>query len=77
VMLHKTVKTNGTESMVMVPSVAVPVHGALKFAPGGYHLMCMQPAAAMRPGKTVAVTLDFAGGGSVSAAFPVRNAAGK
>jgi periplasmic copper chaperone A len=76
-MLHKSVRKNGTESMVVVPSVAVPAHGALKFAPGGYHLMCMQPAAAMRPGKTVAVTLDFGGGGSLSASFPVKNAAGK
>jgi periplasmic copper chaperone A len=50
---------------------------AVRFAPGGYHLMCMQPAAAMRPGKTVAVTLDFAGGETLSAPFPVRNATGK
>jgi periplasmic copper chaperone A len=75
-MLHKSVTKDGTESMVMVPKVAVPAHGSLKFAPGGYHLMCMQPAAAMRPGKTVPVTLEFAGGKSLEANFPVRNATG-
>jgi periplasmic copper chaperone A len=76
-MLHKSVRKNGTESMVMVPSVAVPAHGSLQFAPGGYHLMCMQPAPAMRPGQAVSVTLEFAGGGSLAASFPVHNATGK
>jgi copper(I)-binding protein len=76
-MLHKSIHKNGIERMVMVPSVAVPAHGKLRFAPGGYHLMCMRPAAAMRPGKTVSVTLKFAGGDSLTAPFPVRNAIGK
>jgi periplasmic copper chaperone A len=76
-MLHKSVRKNGTESMVMVPSVAVPGHGSVRFAPGGYHLMCMNPATAMRPGKTVPVTLKFAGGATLTAPFPVRNATGK
>jgi periplasmic copper chaperone A len=77
VMLHKSVSENGTERMIMVPSVAVPPHGTLQFAPGGYHLMCMSPAAAMRPGQSVAVTLNFAGGASLTAQFPVRGATGK
>jgi hypothetical protein len=77
VMLHRSVTENGIDRMVMVPSVTVPPHGSLKFAPGGYHLMCMQPTAAMQPGKTVAVTLKFSGGGSLSAPFPVRGATGK
>ncbi len=76
-MLHKSVRKNGTESMVMVPSVAVPAHGSVKFAPGGYHLMCMKPTAEMQHGKTVPVTLKFAGGNSLEAEFPVRNAIGK
>jgi periplasmic copper chaperone A len=76
-MLHKSVRKNGTESMVMVPSVAVPAHGKLRFAPGGFHLMCMKPTNAMQRGKTVPVTLEFADGKSLSASFPVRNATGK
>lgn len=76
-MLHKSIHQNGTERMVMVPSVAVPAHGSLRFAPGGYHLMCTQPTALMRRGKMVSVTLKFAGGTSLTAPFPVRNATGK
>jgi copper(I)-binding protein len=49
----------------------------LKFAPGGYHLMCMQPSADIKPGKTVSVTLTFANGSSVTAPFAVRSASGQ
>lgn len=61
--------------MLPVASVAVPPGGTISFAPGGYHLMCMQPR--MTPGTSVDVTLTFRGGRTVSAAFPVYGAAGK
>ena len=76
-MLHKSVSRNGEESMVMVPSVAIPAHGKVQFAPGGYHLMCMSPGPAMTPGKSVPVTLRLANGETLSASFPVRGATGK
>ena len=76
-MLHRSVDQGGQERMVEVASVPVPAHGKVSFAPGGYHLMCMSPAAAMRPGQSVPVTLRFAGGESLTASFPVRNATGK
>ncbi len=76
-MLHRSVDQGGQERMVEVASVPVPAHGKLSFMPGGYHLMCMSPAAAMRPGQSVPVTLRFAGGKSLTASFPVRNATGK
>jgi periplasmic copper chaperone A len=76
-MLHQSVTKNGVEQMIMVPKVAIPAHGTLQFSPGGYHLMCMSPAAAMRPGQSVPVTLQFEGGASLSADFPVRGATGR
>jgi len=76
-MLHQSVTKNGVEQMIMVPKVAVPAHGTLRFAPGGYHLMCMSPAAALRPGQSVPVTLRFAGGETMGVNFPVRGATGK
>jgi periplasmic copper chaperone A len=76
-MLHKSVSENGVDRMVMVPSVAVPAHGKVAFAPGGYHLMCMSPTPLMRPGQSVAVTLRLANGETVSADFPVRGATGE
>jgi periplasmic copper chaperone A len=76
-MLHQSIDQGGQERMVMVNSVPVPAQGKVSFAPGGYHLMCMSPTTAMRPGQSVPVTLRFADGGTLTARFPVRNATGK
>jgi periplasmic copper chaperone A len=76
-MLHKSVHENGEERMVMVKSIHVAAHGAVTFAPGGYHLMCMSPTDAVSPGHAVPVTLQFADGATVTANFPVRGATGK
>lgn len=76
-MLHRSVDQGGQERMVEVANVPVPAQGKVSFMPGGYHLMCMSPAAAMRPGQSVPVTLRFAGGELLTASFPVRNATGK
>lgn len=75
-MLHRSVNANGQERMEMVDSVPVPAHGEVKFAPGGYHLMCMSPTAAVARGGSVSVTLRFKDGGSLAASFPVRGATG-
>lgn len=74
-MVHRSETSDGADRMVPVMSVAVPPGGTLAFAPGGYHLMCMQPH--MKPGESVPVTLTFKGGQTVSAAFPVFGPAGK
>jgi periplasmic copper chaperone A len=74
-MLHKSERSGGMERMVMVDSVEVPPGGTLAFAPGGYHLMCMQPA--LKPGTPAPVTLQFADGSVLKADFAVRSAAGK
>ena len=73
-MLHQSKQVNGVEKMLMVNSIKVPAHGSVTFAPGGYHLMCMKPTAAMQVGQSVQVTLSFAGGDKVSAPFPVKGA---
>ncbi len=75
-MLHRSFNDNGQERMEMVDSVAVPAHGEVTFAPGGYHLMCMSPTAAAAPGRSVPVTLRFEDGGSLVASFPVRGPTG-
>ncbi len=68
-MLHRTESNGGTERMVMLETVTVPAGGTLAFAPGGYHLMCMQPR--MKPGLSVPVTLTFRDGREVTASFRV------
>lgn len=77
IMLHQTTSTGGMAGMQHVPRVDVPSGGSASFAPGGYHLMCMQPGTAMKPGGAVPVTLLFQGGAKLTANFAVKNAAGK
>jgi copper(I)-binding protein len=71
-MLHKSQDDSGMAMMMDVPSVTVPAHGSVNFAPGGYHLMCMSPV--MKVGDKVAVTLTLQGGGSIATTVPVYGA---
>ncbi|HEV2562373.1 MAG TPA: copper chaperone PCu(A)C [Rhizomicrobium sp.] len=74
-MLHKSETSGGMGMMDMVMSVSVPAHGVVKFAPGGYHLMCDAPS--MKPGGSVPVTLEFADGTRLDVEFAVKNAKGQ
>jgi copper(I)-binding protein len=76
-MLHRSISENGTARMEMVASVVVPAHGTVTFSPGGYHLMCMAPTAAIAPGQSMPVSLRFSDGTSLSANFPVYGAKGQ
>ena len=76
-MLHQSMDKSGMAEMKMVAAITVPAHGSVTFQPGGYHLMCMSPSAAMRPGTHVPVSLTFNDGSSVTADFPVYGAKGK
>lgn len=76
-MLHKSETTGGMAGMGMVGTLPVPAGGSISFAPGGYHLMCMDAQPVLKPGASVKVTLLFQDGGRLTADFAVRNAAGK
>ncbi len=76
-MPHQSLVENNTAQMKMVHNIAVPAHGAVTFRPGGYHLMCMSPAAAITPGQSVPVTLQFQDGSALIVTFPVYGAKGK
>ena len=73
-MLHRSVQQNGKDTMQMVSALSIPAHGEVKLAPGGYHLMLMNPKHPIKPGDTVHVTLHFAGGETIQDAWPVRPA---
>ena len=75
-MLHQSKEVNGVEKMLPVKSVTVKPHGTLSFAPGGYHVMCMKPQSSMVIGKSVPMTLKFAGGETLTAQFPVKGPGG-
>lgn len=72
VMLHETLKNSGVATMGEVEGVVIPAHSELHFAPGGYHIMLMNPKHTIRPGASIPIVLRFAGGGRVTAHFIVR-----
>jgi copper(I)-binding protein len=76
-MLHKSETMGGMAHMSDESAIDVPAKGTLSFAPGGYHVMCMSPSAAVKPGGTVTMTLRFGDGTSLTAPFAVRNASGR
>jgi periplasmic copper chaperone A len=76
-MLHRSKEMGGMSSMEDVSSVPVPTGGEIRFMPGGYHLMCMDPTRAITPGASVPVTLQFSDKMEATANFTVKNAQGK
>ncbi len=77
VMLHQSHSENGTAHMDPVSQVVVPARGEVKFQPGGYHLMCMNPSAAMKPGAQVPVTIRFEDKREITKPFTVRGPQGQ
>jgi copper(I)-binding protein len=71
-MLHETQDDSGMAMMMSMPTVTVPAHGSVSFAPGGYHLMCMAPK--MKVGESVPVTLNFQDGSTLPVTMPVYGA---
>lgn len=74
VSFHQTHMKNGVSEMTAASALTVAPQSSLRFEPGGYHLMLMQPKQALHPGDHVRITLRFAGGQSFEALFDVRAA---
>jgi copper(I)-binding protein len=77
-MLHHSRLAHGDSTMEMVDHLDIPAHGRVKLAPGGYHLMLSHAKRSIKPGDTVKITLDLAGGARLQTDFPVlpANASG-
>jgi len=71
VMLHRSLLAHSDSRMEMVDHLDIPAHGSVKLTPGDYHLMLSQATRAIKPGDTVKMTLEFAGGATLQADFPV------
>ncbi len=76
-MLHQSLKKGGMSHMEHVHHIEIPAGQELKFEPGSYHLMCMKPTEAMKPGGQIDVTLRFADGQSLTSSFSIRSSTGK
>ncbi|WP_181408089.1 copper chaperone PCu(A)C [Pararhizobium mangrovi] len=77
IMIHRSVSDNGSNAMEGVKALPVPANGSVRLAPGGYHLMCMRPAADILHRSSVPLTLTFRGGGRLRTDLVVKNALGR
>lgn len=73
-MIHQTVEKDGTMSMMDADPIALTTGTPVSFAPGGMHVMAMQPSAEWAPGGTVKVTLTLSDGTTHSFDAAVRAA---
>jgi copper(I)-binding protein len=73
VQMHEMKMANGVMQMRELPDgVEIPAHGAVKFAPGGNHLMFVGLKAPLVKGATAHATLTFAHAGSVAVDMPIQ-----
>lgn len=73
-MIHQTVKKDGAMAMMDADPIALTTGVPVTFAPGGMHVMAMQPSDAWKPGDTVKVTLTLSDGTTHSFDAAVRAA---
>ena len=73
-MIHDYAKTDGTMKMVMADSVPLTPGTPVTFAPGGLHVMAMEPASVLAPGGNAKVTLTLSDGSVTTIDAPVRAA---
>jgi copper(I)-binding protein len=74
VMLHRSSGEGGMSRMTMVDGIVIPAHGETALAPGGYHLMLMQPTAPVQAGEHIPMNLRFADGSTLAVDFIARPA---
>ena len=72
VMIHRTIVKDGLAGMVHASQIELTPSASLIFAPGGYHLMLMNPRRALRAGERVVINLEFRGGLVLPVAYEVR-----
>lgn len=70
-MLHHSRLAASDSTMEMVDQLDIPAHASVKLAPGGYHLMLSHATRPIKPGDTVKVALEFAGGATLQVDFSV------
>ena len=72
VSMHRTIVKDGMARMEHATQIDLSPKASLNFAPGGYHLMLMNPKRTLRAGDRVVINLEFRGGLVLPVAFEVR-----
>ncbi len=73
-MIHDYAEEAGKMRMVMTDAVPLAAGTPVNFAPGGLHVMAMDPGSELKPGSIAKVTLTLSDETKVSIEAPVRAA---
>jgi periplasmic copper chaperone A len=72
--LHSTVEENGMMKMRHVVSLPIKAGETVELAPGGLHLMLMEPDASRASDTSIPLTFHFERAGSIETAARITNA---
>jgi hypothetical protein len=70
--IHQTRMQDGMMRMDPVPNLTIAPGETVQLAPGGLHLMLMQPAQPTRPGEVRRITIEFDDGSRQTLELTVR-----
>jgi hypothetical protein len=72
VMIHRTIVKDSMTGMEHAPQIELPPKAGLLFAPGGYHLMLLNPKRTLRAGDRVDINLEFRSGLRLPVTFEIH-----
>ena len=73
-MIHDYAESAGKMQMTMTDAVPLSADAPVTFAPGGLHVMAMEPSDTLTAGSTAKLTLQLSDGSGISVDAPVRAA---
>ena len=73
-MIHDYAESAGKMQMTMTDAVPLSADAPVTFAPGGLHVMAMEPSDALTAGSTAKLTLTLSDGTTATVDAPVRAA---
>jgi copper(I)-binding protein len=57
--IHRTIAADGMMRMEAVPTLVIEPDATVQLAPGGLHLMMMNPAEPTKPGDVLQIVIEF------------------
>ena len=70
--LHQTVLKDGVARMQALGAVTIDANSSTDFAPGGRHVMLLDPTRALKPGDEVTLQFHFESGAILIVASPLK-----
>ena len=70
--IHRTIERDGMMRMEPVPSLIIEPDSTVQLAPGGLHLMMMNPTQPTKPGDTLMIVIELDDGSTQSLKLIVK-----